>query len=100
MRPSWKIRRRIVIATLGFCAGCIVYLMIYGQADSRLHETIAYGLIGTAISTIGSYVFGAAWDDSNVMRTLGPEAYRDQAQNVPQGWPADIAPPEDDRRAG
>lgn len=100
MRPSWKVRRRIVIAALGFCAGCIVYLMIYGQADSRLHETIAYGLFGTAISVIGSYVFGAAWDDKNVMKTLGRDAYRDRP-GAPEGWPSDIAPPaDDDGRAG
>lgn len=94
MRPSWKIRRRIVIATLGFCAGCITYLMICGQADSRLHETIAYGLFGTGISVIGSYVFGATWDDMNVMKTLGREAYRDSGPSIPADWPSDIAPPE------
>lgn len=94
MRPPWKHRRRIVYGTLGFCAGSIVYLMVYGQADSRLHETIAYGLIGTAIAVIGSYVFGATWDDRNVMKTLGAAAYRDPAADIPEGWPADVAPPE------
>lgn len=99
MRPSWKVRRRIVIATLGYCAGCIVYLLAYGEADSRLHETIAYGLFGTFISTLGSYVFGAVWDDSNVMKTLGSRAYSDQAgRNVPAGYPPDIAPPEGEGR--
>lgn len=98
MRPSWKIRRRIVILALCFCAGCIAYLMICGQPDSRLHETIAYGLFVTAISVIGSYVFGATWDDRNVMKMLGRDAYRDRSgwdasADAATGWPADIAPP-------
>jgi hypothetical protein len=93
MRPSWKIRRRVVVATIGFCMGCIVYLMVRGEADSRLHETIAMGVIGLFISTVGSYVFGAAWDDKNVMATLGRDAYRDQGPAVPDGYPADIAAP-------
>lgn len=92
MRPSWKIRRRVVIATIGFCMGCIVYLMVKGEADSRLHETIAMGVIGLFISTVGSYVFGAAWDDKNVMSSLGKDAYRSEI--VPDGWPEGVAPPE------
>ena len=95
MRPSWKIRRRVVIATIGFCMGCIVYLMVKGEADSRLHETIAMGVIGLFVSTVGSYVFGAAWDDKNIMSILGKEAYRGQGQSPPEVWPA---PPEQENR--
>jgi len=65
-RPSWKHRRRVVFGALIFCALAITWLMIRGE-DIRLHETIAVGLIGLAVSVIGSYVFGAAWDDRNVM---------------------------------
>lgn len=90
MRPSWKIRRRLVIMTLIFCAGCIVYLLGWGQ-DTKVNETIALGVIGAAISTLGSYVFGAVWDDRNVMSTLGKDAYGGQ---YPSGYPTDIAPPE------
>lgn len=93
MRPSWRIRRRVVIATIGFCMGCIVYLMVKGEADSRLHETIAMGIIGLFVSTIGSYVFGATWDDKNVMTVMGKDAYREPT--APEGWPQDVAPPGD-----
>lgn len=92
MRPSWKIRRRIILATLAFCAVCTVYLMVWGR-DTAVNETIALGLVGLAISTVGSYVFGAVWDDRNVMSTLGKDAYRDQGY-YPSGYPMDIAPPE------
>ncbi|AMS41144.1 hypothetical protein [Aminobacter aminovorans] len=66
MKPSWKMRRRIIIATLLFCAGEIVYLTIWGQ-DTDLAATIANGVLILAGSVIGSYVFGAVWDDRNVM---------------------------------
>ena len=66
-KPSWKIRRRIVILTLLFCAGVIAYLT--GWAEStELAETIANGVLILAGSVIGSYVFGAVWDDRNVMQ--------------------------------
>ena len=58
----WRIRRRIVNLTLAFCAGCVVYLIAAG-ADTDLNKAIANGLILLAGSVIGSYVFGATWDD-------------------------------------
>lgn len=71
-KPSWRIRRRVVVLTLGFCASCIVWLLGWG-ADTRLNETIAQGLMILAGSVIGAYVFGAAWDDANVMKFGGDE---------------------------
>lgn len=86
MKPSWKIRRRLVILTLIFCAGCIVYLLIAGD-DTKLNETIALGVIGAAISTLGSYVFGAVWDDRNVMTTLGKDAHQERAYPIAPDYP-------------
>ncbi|WP_018183972.1 hypothetical protein [Kaistia granuli] len=65
-KPSWRVRRAIIIGTLIFCAGEILYLTVWGQ-DTDLAETIANGLILLAASVIGAYVFGAVWDDRNVM---------------------------------
>lgn len=66
-KPSWRIRRAIIFATLIFCAFWLGYLVMFGE-DTRLHETIAQGLLLLAASTIGSYVFGAVFDDRNVMQ--------------------------------
>lgn len=71
-KPSWRIRRRIIIATLLFCAGEIVYLTLLGK-DTSLEETIANGVLILAGSTVGSYVFGAVWDDRNVMAMRKPD---------------------------
>ena len=90
MRPSWRIRRRIIVATLLFCAGEIIYLTLWGE-DTSLAETIANGVLILAGSTIGSYVFGAVWDDRNVMamrKPNEPDPYEGQHDDLP---PKDFA---------
>lgn len=63
-RPSWAVRRRIVIATLIWCGLLVTYLALFGRPVS-LSETIANGCLLLMASVIGSYVFGAVWDDKN-----------------------------------
>lgn len=65
-RPSWRIRRRIIILTLLFCAGEVVYLTGWGR-DTGLHEAMANGAWFLAGAVIGAYVFGASWDDANIL---------------------------------
>lgn len=60
----WGVRRGLVIGTLVFCAAEIFYLTVWGQ-DTELHRTIAASLILLASTTLGAYVFGAAWDNKN-----------------------------------
>lgn len=66
-KPSWTNRRRVVFATLMFCAALIVYLTGWG-ADTRLHETIVYGAFGLAFSVIMGYVFGAVLEDVSLFK--------------------------------
>jgi len=61
---TWRVRRRIIHTTLIFCACCVLYVLLMPKPTS-VHETIAVALIGLAISVIGSYIFGAVWDDKN-----------------------------------
>ena len=70
-RPSWKIRRRIVVATLLWCAAMVTYLAVLGR-DIDLSETIANGSLLLMASVIGSYVFGAVWDDK--LQQTGPSS--------------------------
>lgn len=62
-KPSWKNRRRVIFLTLAFCAAVIGYLTLWGE-DTALNETIAQFSFITAFCVIGSYVFGAAWEDA------------------------------------
>lgn len=65
---TWRVRRRIIHATLLFCAGQIAYLTFWG-ADTRLNETLAVGAYALVGSVIGAYVFGAAWEDISLRRS-------------------------------
>ena len=61
---NWRIRRTVVFATLFFCAFNITWIMLDGT-DTALNQQLGLGLIAAATATIGSYVFGACWDDMN-----------------------------------
>lgn len=65
-RPSWRIRRRVVIAVLLFCAIETIYLTGWGNSD-ELRSTIANGVIFLAGSVVMAYVFGVVWNDTAAM---------------------------------
>ena len=67
--PHWRIRRAIIFSTLIFCAGCILYVMVFSE-DTRVAETIAMSAFGLGGAVIASYVFGAVWED-NATRSAG-----------------------------
>ena len=64
---SWKFRRRVIFGTLSFCGANVAYLTVAGT-DTVLHQQIALALTGLAATVIGSYVFGAVWDDHSIRR--------------------------------
>jgi len=59
---SWNVRRKIIVISLIYAAIVVGYLTLYGD-DNRLHESIATSMVLFAGSIIGSYVFGAVWED-------------------------------------
>ena len=76
-RPPWNARRRIVHGTLLFCAGMVSWLIWKGE-DTNLAAAVATACFCLAGSVIGAYVFGAAWDDKNVMQSMGAQAYQEE----------------------
>lgn len=64
--PKWERRRGTVFASLMYCAVQNAYLTLYG-ADTILSRALAEGAFLLAGAVIGSYVFGATWDDRNKM---------------------------------
>lgn len=90
-RTSWTIRRRIIIGTLIWCSCLVTYLAIFGRPVS-LSETIANGCLLLMASVIGSYVFGAVWDDKSPSFAPGTtEVYQ---KTVTQPDPTGPAMPE------
>ena len=61
---TWTRRRRIIYATLLFCAAMVVVLTERHPNAPLVAQTVL-ALIGLAGAVIGSYVFGAVWDDKN-----------------------------------
>ena len=86
---NWKIRRRLVILTIAYCAGYVLYLGVWG-GDTELSRSIANGLILLAGSTLGSYVFGVTWDDKNKSPSTTTEI---KQTTVTQPAPVDPQPP-------
>ena len=64
VNDDWKIRRRIVVGTLLFCAAILARLVVGGD-DTELNQSIANGVVLLAGSVISGYVFGAVLDDNN-----------------------------------
>ena len=63
----WKHRRRLVYAALIYCAAMVAWLGVVAEPSS-LREQLALALVALAGAVIGAYVFGAAWDDKNMLK--------------------------------
>lgn len=64
-QPSWKNRRKVLFITLLFNMFCISYIMILGE-DNNINEVIVMWSFILSGTCIGSYVFGATWQDINL----------------------------------
>lgn len=58
----WRTRRRIVFATLLFCAAVVGRFAFFDHADTRVGEALVTGAFLLAGMVVGSYVFGATWE--------------------------------------
>ena len=59
---SWKIRRRFMFAVSIFCVLVISYVL-WKQLSGSVADTAITMSFVTLMSTVGSYVFGATWQD-------------------------------------
>lgn len=66
---SWRKRRRVIYFALEFCGADLAYLSIFAS-DTALHQQIAIALVGAAVAIIGSYVFGAVFDDHSIRKAM------------------------------
>lgn len=65
---AWLVRRKIIIWSLIWLGVLITTITIYTllkERESSLQETIAIAAFTLFGSIVGSYVFGAIWDDKN-----------------------------------
>lgn len=64
---EWHRRRMLIYATLAFnlVSGCALLVAGLVGMDSTLLTTLTVSNYSLAGAVIGSYVFGAVWDDKN-----------------------------------
>lgn len=65
--PTRQARKKIVVSVLGFCFALIAYIVVYGVPNNSLQSSALAWAFTLSGSTVGAYVFGAAWDNSNVL---------------------------------
>jgi hypothetical protein len=77
--PSWRWRRAVILATCLYCAVQIAFLV--GAADTRVNETIAFGLVALMGVLILGYVgFATAQDIAAIMATRSATPYQPPTQ--------------------
>lgn len=62
VKPSWKNRRRMMWSAVAFCMLCIAWVLYKNLDSGPAEAAITMGFL-TIGGIIGSYVFGAAWQD-------------------------------------
>lgn len=67
---SWRWRRAYLFVVTAFCMAVVAYCLWFGL-DGRVAETAVMMSFLTIMGGLGSYVFGATWDDRNQMQLLG-----------------------------
>ena len=102
IRPAhdWTNRRRVVQLSLVFCACAIAYIIYNpGVGEAAITRgSIAQALVGGAIGIIGSYVFGATYDDRT--RAQFPVQGNYRSPRDPDGDRPDLPMPAGDLRRG
>jgi hypothetical protein len=69
---NWPRRRRWMKIVLIWAMGNAQYILIFGK-DSGLFMNAFLGLLTLIAAIIGSYVFGAIWDDTDKRRRCFPD---------------------------
>lgn len=65
----WRMRRRFMYVTTGFCMAVVAYVLHYDMSGSVAETAVTMSFL-TIMSTAGSYVFGATWDDHSARQFM------------------------------
>jgi hypothetical protein len=79
---NWPKRRRWMQVILAWALANAQYIIIWGR-DSGLHENALIALLTLIASILGTYVFGATWDDRDKRRHFSRD--RDREMDVTEG---------------
>lgn len=65
---SWANRRRVLWASILFCMGSIGYVLGMGLTSSVAETTVTMSFLSLS-GMVGSYVFGATWQDVSIVKS-------------------------------
>lgn len=66
-KSSWTVRRRFMFAVAAFCMWTIGYVLYADRTSGPADTAITMAFL-TLISIVGSYVFGATWEDVSLAK--------------------------------
>lgn len=75
-KSEWGKRRFRLDIALIFIMVMIGWIIFSGN-DTAVYQQAVLALIAAGVALLGQYIFGAAWDDKNYMRTLA-QMHRDR----------------------
>lgn len=64
---TWTRRRRFMYAITAFCMVVIGYVLLAGKTGAPAESAVTMSFV-VLIGNVGSYVFGATWDDMNARK--------------------------------
>lgn len=73
VQSSWRIRRRFMFAVTAFCMWVIAYALWKGLTAGPADTAVTMAFLAL-IGIIGSYVFGATWEDVSIAKIKGQAA--------------------------
>lgn len=72
-QSSWRIRRRFMFAVSAFCMWTVAYVLWRGLSSGPADTAVTMAFL-TLLGIVGSYVFGATWEDISMTKIKGPAA--------------------------
>lgn len=72
-QSSWRIRRRFMFAVSAFCMWVVAYVLWQDLTSGPADTAVTMAFL-TLLGIVGSYVFGATWEDISMTKIKGPAA--------------------------
>jgi len=68
---SWRIRRRFMFTVAAFCMWTVAYVLWKDLSSGPADTAVTMSFI-VLLGIVGSYVFGATWEDVSIAKIKGP----------------------------
>lgn len=65
--PTRRTRGRILVASLLFCWGLIIFIAGWGDPANSLHTSLASWAFFSWMGMVAAYVGGASWENVKIM---------------------------------